>query len=73
MTQWRAVARKAIDDAIKTAPPDISTKELRKILGAAYPFYEKTYHPYKIWLDEVKKAVARKDGKQLPPTQGGLF
>ena len=27
-------------------------------MSAQYPFGERAYHPYKIWLDVVKKTVA---------------
>jgi hypothetical protein len=30
-------------------------KEIRKALHDAYPFGPREYHPYKIWLDEIKR------------------
>lgn len=38
---------------------DKSDKEIRKALCDAYPLTERKYHPYKIWLDEIKKQRAR--------------
>lgn len=32
-----------------------SEKEIRAALRDAYPFGERRYHPYKIWLSEVKR------------------
>jgi len=32
---------------------------LYKKISEAYPFGERKYHPYKIWLDEVHKAIRR--------------
>ena len=29
-------------------------KEIKAALHAAYPFGERKYHPYKIWLSEIK-------------------
>ena len=39
-----------------------------KALRDAYPFGERKYHPYKIWLDEI----ARQTGKK-PPLGTGQF
>ncbi len=30
-------------------------KEIKKALHDAYPFGERQYHPYKIWLDEIRR------------------
>lgn len=30
-------------------------KEIRKALFDAYPFGMRRYHPYKIWLDEIRR------------------
>lgn len=30
-------------------------KEIRKALRDAYPFGERRYHPYKIWLSEIQR------------------
>ena len=30
-------------------------KEVRTALKDAYPFGQRKYHPYKIWLDEIKR------------------
>ena len=38
-------------------------KEIRKALIAAYPFGEMSYHPYKIWLDEIKVQMGEKKPK----------
>lgn len=35
-------------------------KEIRKALFYAYPFGERQYHPYKIWLDECAKQLGTK-------------
>lgn len=36
--------------------------EIRKALHDAYPFGQRAYHPYKIWLDEIQ----RQRGKRHP-------
>lgn len=45
-----------------------SQGERLKALRDAYPFGERKYHPYKIWLDEI----ARQTGKK-PPLGTGQF
>lgn len=55
-----------------------SEKEIRKALKDAYPFYEREYHPYKIWLDEIKVQMGKRKfgkGKRQPdnPDQQKLF
>lgn len=49
-------------------------KLLRKSLRDAYPWYERKYHPYKIWCDEVRRQLG---GRPLPgeqdPNQIKLF
>jgi hypothetical protein len=37
--------------------PGKEEKELRQLLSAAYPFGMRKYHPYKIWLDEIKRQL----------------
>lgn len=32
-----------------------SEKEIRKALHDAYPYGPRRYHPYKIWLDEIRR------------------
>lgn len=35
-------------------------KAIRAALRAAYPFGERAYHPYKIWLDEIARQRGRR-------------
>ena len=52
-------------------------KEIKKALREAYPFGERKYHPYKIWLDEIKVQMGkRKFGHKPtiePENQTNLF
>lgn len=41
------------DDGIVTPEFDA----IKKVLRGAYPFGVRQYHPYKIWLDEQRKAL----------------
>lgn len=50
---WRDYARPIVKQVLEdTAGQD--EKVIRKALKDAYPFGERKYHPYKIWLDEIK-------------------
>jgi hypothetical protein len=59
-SQWRMRARGVIRETIATiAEPDRADLELVRVrVRAAYPFGERRHWPYKIWLDEVAKAIA---------------
>lgn len=59
MKTWRDVARPIIAKAIaeNLGKPE---KEIRKALRRAYPFGERKYHPYKIWLDEIRVQLGLK-------------
>lgn len=54
--KWREAAQRTITAALT----DVTTKdetELRRILFDAYPFGERDYTPYKVWLEEVRYAI----------------
>jgi hypothetical protein len=40
---------------------------VKKALYDAYPFGERAYHPYKIWLDEIRRQRGVKTAKGLGP------
>lgn len=54
MSNWRQASISAIAFALKDLPKEADKK---KAIDAAYPFYERKYHPYKIWLDERRKTL----------------
>lgn len=69
---WRDAARSVIVPLIDEL--GIDHPELRKRLSAAYPFGERKYHPYKIWLSEVKHQIEfRAKVKQMSIDQLPLF
>lgn len=56
---WRDRARPIIAGVIEThGTADMKT--LRTLLWQAYPFGEKKYHPYKVWL-KLKRPAPRHD------------
>lgn len=58
-SHWREQARDVIRKVL-TENEGKSDKEIRKALREAYPFGERQYHPYKIWLDEVALQTGKK-------------
>ena len=53
-SKWRVISAEIIYKILK-ANPGKTDKEIKAIISEAYPFGERKYHPYKIWLNEVKK------------------
>lgn len=53
---WRDEARPIIAKVIRENP-DLAERELRKKISAEYPFGERANHPYKVWLNEVRRQV----------------
>ena len=79
MSRWRKIARPIIATCLwdHRGEPE---KMIRKALREAYPFGEREYHPYKIWLDEIrlqrglKPTSLRKSKTVLPnPDQQEMF
>lgn len=58
-SHWRNKATEVIKAVIAEVGTD-DEKALRSALRTAYPFGEKRYHPYKIWLDEIAVQLGKK-------------
>jgi len=56
-------AFEVIQSAIASAPENA---DLTKLIDEAYPFGDRKYLPYKIWLDERKKALIRLNLYKVP-------
>lgn len=54
MSNWRKLAREAIDKAHAGLDRDTALKDRKAAIDAVYPFGERQYHPYKMWLKERK-------------------
>lgn len=53
---WRDVAHAAIQKALAEAEAQgLDAEATKRHVNAAYPFGERAYHPYKIWLSEMKR------------------
>lgn len=63
---WRDIAKKVIAKAMEEVGPDFD-----KISKNYYPFGDRKYHPYHIWLDEI--ARQRKEHQPLKDEQEELF
>jgi len=59
MDTWRDRARPIIFEVIEQVGKE-DMKSLRKALRDAYPWGERKYHPYKIWLDEIRVQLGEK-------------
>lgn len=79
-SSWRDYARPIIAKVLKeNAGQDEAV--IRKALKDAYPFGQRDYHPYKIWLDEIavqrgtkkKNIFGRKKAKPEDPRQERMF
>lgn len=56
-SRWRMRARAAVAEALKQAPAGLDGPALRKHISTFYPFGERRFHPYKVWLSEVSKVL----------------
>jgi hypothetical protein len=56
---WRDKARPIIARVLAETKGQ-SDDVIRKALREAYPFGEREYHPYKVWLDEIALQTGRK-------------
>ena len=56
---WGEAARERIQSVHETLPADISLSDRAKAIDAAYPFSDRVCWPYKAWLAERRKYLAR--------------
>jgi hypothetical protein len=55
---WREQYRPIIAKVI-AAHGGVESKELRQALRDAFPSGPREYHPYRIWLDEIRKQLSQ--------------
>ena len=55
VSPWRRESMETIKRVLSGLPPDATDTQKRKAISDAYPFGPRQYHPYKIWLSEVRK------------------
>lgn len=55
-TTWRDIAKQVIQQALAEAKAQgLDFNATKTYVNARYPFGERAYHPYKIWLSEMKR------------------
>lgn len=59
MTSWYQRAKQILFELDKTLPPDITIQEREKAIFDAYPWGERRYLPYKMWLKARKEYLGR--------------
>lgn len=71
---WRSSAKPIIAKVLKDTRGK-TEKEIKKALLDAYPYGARQWHPYKIWLDEIKvqRGLKRKKSDIPPENQTDLF
>jgi hypothetical protein len=68
---WYDRARQVIATVHSELPADVSFADRKKAIFDAYPFGERSYHPYKQWCKAQREYLAKYNPKQKTP--GGLF
>lgn len=65
-SNWRSHAEHVIERVLRECSADVPPDEVERRVDAAYPFGMRDNHPYKIWLDVRRKALAARfpNGKQ---------
>jgi len=59
-SRWREIANRIITETVAKArehDPSVGALRLRQLVSQKYPFGQREMHPYKIWLDAVKKLI----------------
>ena len=51
---WAYESDKVLSELFKTFTPETPLKEVEKAICDAYPFGERKYWPYRVWLTRVK-------------------
>lgn len=80
MRTWRERARPIIANGIRSVvgakmPPysEAQKQAIRKVLIPLYPWGQRSNHPYKIWLDEIRKQVCDSKYREWDHNQIPLF
>ena len=69
MAKWRFYAQQTITK-IEAEYKDKPYSAWKQALYEAYPFGQRCNHPYKIWCDEQRKALARHPESPTNTTDG---
>lgn len=58
--RWRIAADEVVRATLAALPQGATEKEARRALCAAYPFGERSRHPYKVWCHVVRWSLAKR-------------
>jgi hypothetical protein len=64
-SRWRRQARNVIRRVLAELPADASEADKRRAVSAAYPFWERAHHPYKMFLAEVRAQLGGRVRKEV--------
>lgn len=67
MTSWYERAKEHIANIHATLPTDATDEERAKALTVGYPFGERRYTPYKMWLKARKEYLAKHSRQPAGP------
>ena len=60
---WRDVARATIQTALQEAEAQgLDAAATKAYVNSCYPFGERAYYPYQVWLNEMKRAFGPAKG-----------
>jgi hypothetical protein len=68
-SHWRHAAAPIIAKILQETKGQ-GEKEIRAALREAYPFGQRQYHPYKMWLKEIKFQMGKLSGRNLVRDRG---
>lgn len=67
---WRATARRVILKALADAREQgLDAKATLVLVDSRYPFGQRAYHPYKMWLSERKNLVTNPAAPETRPAR----
>lgn len=70
---WYLASKNAIKIAHESIPDAATFAERKKAIQAAYPYGERRYWPYKMWLKAQREYLARYDDKPAGPLHAAMI
>lgn len=64
ISRWRTLSAEVIRGVLEAAPPGATRAECQRLLTPAYPFGERSMHPYKVWLSECRRQLDARFGRR---------
>lgn len=65
--KWAEIARQTIARVHASLPENISFKDRKAAIRAAYPFHVREYWPHKAWCKAQREYLRKYDPKAPPP------